>query len=108
MTAPTHSSFRLTLISSPAIQGLFGLLSGAALLVSLLDAGGGLALVFNTAVCLLAGLVFALLALAVRAEWLGVLTAQRLGVAVLAALLLGGLQQMSCTPWPRRRCGCCS
>ncbi len=88
---------KLTLISVTAAQGLFGLLSATSLLLAslaALDAHGGFALSVDAWGCVLAGLVFAMLAFAVRAGRLGVIAAQRLGVAALSVFLLSSLHQV--------------
>ena len=85
---------QLTLISSHAAQGLFAMLAVAAVLVALLEAGSGMARPFDTWGCLVMGAVFAALALAVRFERAGVITAQRLGVAAFGLYLISSLQQV--------------
>ncbi len=85
---------RLTLLSSRAAQGLFGLLSAAALLAAGLQASSGMARAFDIWGYLLMGLLFAGFALAVRAQWLSAIAAQRLGVAALSLFLVCSLQQV--------------
>ncbi len=94
MKTPPHPTVQLTLISSSAAQCLFAMLAAAAVLVALLEAGIGLSRPFHTGGCLLMALLFAGLALAVRVERLGVLSAQRLGVAAMSVYLLSSLQQL--------------
>ena len=84
----------LTIISPRAVQGLFAMLSLTAALVALLEAGSGMARPFDTWGCLAMGLWFAALALSVRFQWLGVIRAQRLGVAAMALYLISSLQQV--------------
>ena len=93
MKAPTTTAMTLSLISSSAAQRLFAMLAVAAVMVAALEAVSGVSRPFDTWGCLIIGLVFSVLALAVRRERLGVLAAQRVGVSALALYMLSSLQQ---------------
>jgi len=93
MKAPTSTAMTLSLISSGAAQRLFAMLAAAAAMVAVLEAVSGVSRPFDSWGSLVMGLVFCTLALAVRSERLGVITAQRVGVFALALYTLSSLQQ---------------
>ena len=93
MKAPSPTVITLSLISSGAVQRLFAMLAVAAAMVAVLEATNGVSRPFDTWGCLVLGLVFCVLALAVRIDCLGAVAAQRMGVSALALYLVGRLHQ---------------